>query len=79
MAGSVTSTRNDVASCRATARAVDNSGYEITLKPWDPGFQEEAAPRTASDRNSLTSVACPSLSQCTAIDNEGREVTFDPA
>jgi len=57
---------------------VDNSGYEITINPLNPGFQEESAPRTTIDTNPLTSVACPSATQCTALDNEGREVTFNP-
>jgi hypothetical protein len=58
---------------------VDNSGHEITLDPWNPGYQEEAAPRTTIDSHPLTGLACPSTTQCTAVDAQGYEVTFDPA
>jgi hypothetical protein len=32
-----------------------------------------------SGGTTLTAVACPSINQCVAVDNEGRIVTFDPA
>ena len=36
-------------------------------------------PTTIDAGNVLNGVACPSATQCTAIDNTGHQVTFDPA
>jgi hypothetical protein len=56
---------------RSTSTVVDNSGHEITINPWDPGYPEEGAPRTTIDHSPLTSVACPSAAQCTALARSG--------
>ena len=38
-----------------------------------------SAPVTLDAGNTLTGLACPSASQCTAVDEAGQQVTFDPA
>jgi hypothetical protein len=50
-------------------------GHEITFNPQSPGTPTEAA---ITSRVSPTSVACPSSTQCTAVDASGGEVTFNP-
>ena len=54
---------------------------QFTFDPRPPG----AVISTTLDGNlmpsgaaALTAVACPSVSQCTAVDNFGNEITFDP-
>jgi hypothetical protein len=47
----------------------------VTFDPTNPG----GAVATAIDGgNDLTGVSCPSTSQCTAVDNAGQQVTFNP-
>jgi hypothetical protein len=60
------------------------SGYQATVTgsemAFDPGTQTTAS-RTQNnqiDPHPLESVSCPSETQCTAVDDEGDEVTFDP-
>ena len=38
-----------------------------------------SGPIALDGTNALTGVACPSTSQCTAVDDAGEQVTFDPA
>jgi hypothetical protein len=53
-------------------------GLEATYNPRRPP-PEGAFPRSHKiDDSGLTGVACPTTSQCTAIDGQGREVTFNP-
>ena len=48
----------------------------MTFDPTSPGTPTPIAIDAAGD--GLNGVACPSSSQCTAVDNFGREVTFNP-
>lgn len=57
----------------------------LAIAAWSPGVAAAAlswsgplALDTAPGPGYLAGVACPSASQCTAIDATGREVTFDP-
>jgi len=65
--------------------AVDTAGHEVTFNPMSPGthplVKVDHAPCRPVNRYSceLTSVTCPSATQCTAVDIGGRAVTFDPA
>jgi hypothetical protein len=47
----------------------------VTFNPSAPG---SPTPTTIDGANGLSGLACPSVSQCTAVDRGGREVTFDP-
>lgn len=64
--------------------AVDTAGHEVTFNPTSPGTRslvkvDHAPCRPINDYScELTSVACPSATQCTAVDIAGRAVTFDP-
>jgi hypothetical protein len=64
--------------------AVDGEDREVTFDPIAPGAPTAAMvdkPGFCGSHCSegyLTGVACPSVSQCTAVDDAGREVTFDP-
>ena len=65
--------------------AVDSDGKEITFDPRTSGRIVSAALDPAggglhgAGTVVLDGVACPSVSQCTAVDSLGREFTFDPA
>ena len=50
-------------------------GGEVTFAPTAP---TEGAPSTIGGTQSLVGVECPSTTQCTAIDQSGVEVTFNP-
>lgn len=53
-------------------------GREVTF---DPRRSSQRARFTAGkpiDRASLTGIACPTFTECAAIDTRGREVTFNP-
>jgi hypothetical protein len=58
-----------------------NDAGEVTFNPTAPGHP---SPRTIDFDvtigldNILAGVACPSTSQCTAVDGQGNEVTFNP-
>jgi hypothetical protein len=54
---------------------VDDAGREITFNPESPSG---ATPAVIDARHSLVAVACPSSAQCSAVDDRGAEVTFDP-
>ena len=43
-----------------------------------PGCPGTPTPTTIDTTRQLAAVACPSSTQCTAIDNNGQQVTFDP-
>lgn len=64
--------------------AVDQDGWEVTFDPTAPGAPIGAVVDQPSfcgshcPQGAVTGVACPSVSQCTAVDDAGREVTFDP-
>ena len=47
----------------------------MTFDPTSPGTP---TPTTIDSTNYLDGVACPSTSQCTAVDGDGQQVTFDP-
>jgi hypothetical protein len=48
----------------------------VTFDPSSPGTP---LPQPVDNNGRLTSVACPSSSQCTAVDDTGGEVTFGPS
>jgi hypothetical protein len=50
-------------------------GNEVSFDPGDPGNPTAVA---IDWNEEMTSVACPSTTQCTAVDAVGREITFDP-
>ena len=50
---------------------------ELTFDPTSPGTPIPVMIGSTHE-NFLAGVACPSNSQCTAIDFRGHEVTFDP-
>ncbi len=64
--------------------AVGGNGYEVTFDPATPGTPTPAAIDVANGTfgdvvvTEPTAVACPSASQCTAVDGSGNEVTFNP-
>jgi hypothetical protein len=65
-------------SCSAANRcsAVDGtSGNEVTFNPTSP---TPATPITVDTQGNLRSVTCPGTTECVAVDNVGREATFDP-
>lgn len=74
--------------CPTTAQctAVDDAGLEVTFNPTAPGGRGGRVPipvdqgRTpgTSEQDRLDAVACPSSTQCTAVDDAGLEVTFNP-
>jgi hypothetical protein len=53
-----------------------SDGGEVTFNPTAPAT---ASASTIDTSGALLSVACPSGSQCTAVDGVGGEVTFNPA
>jgi hypothetical protein len=54
----------------------ERAGQEVTFNPTSPGTP---TPVTIGNGMSIvTGVACPSTSQCTAVDTEGEEETFNP-
>lgn len=65
--------------------AVDSDGGEVTFDPGSPG----RPPRTLIDKghaarlygryNVINAISCPTVSQCTAVDAGGEEITFDPS
>jgi hypothetical protein len=74
--------------------AVDQAGQEVTFDPGSPGTATPVEIHPGDDPghvrtspfggvgtppNALEGVACPALTQCTAVDQNGDEVTFDPA
>jgi hypothetical protein len=78
--------------CPSTSQCtvVDTSGQEVSFNPTNPGDPSPVAvdhpapiPGGGGALNtnggSLSGVACPSLTQCTAVDSGGQEVTFDPS
>lgn len=55
---------------------------QITFDPTNPGTPTPTELPNRFPRSSLTTnkvLACPSVSQCTVVDNVGQQVTFDPA
>jgi hypothetical protein len=64
--------------------AVDPSGREFTFNPLVAGTTTTGVVDHASfcghdcPEGYVNAVACPSIRQCTAVDDAGREVTFDP-
>jgi hypothetical protein len=75
--------------CPSTSQctAIDYKGREVTFNPTSPGTPtptavdnggEDNTLQTVSPYGNLEGVACPSTSQCTAVDAAGREVTFNP-
>ena len=64
--------------CTVTAGALGepNPVQEVTFDPLSPG---PPSPVTIQAGNDLFSLACPSVSQCTAGDIGGQELTFDPS
>jgi hypothetical protein len=64
--------------------AVDPSGREFTFNPLVAGTTTTGVVDHASfcghdcPEGYVNAVACPSIRQCTAVDNASREVTFDP-
>lgn len=74
--------------CPSVSRctAVDDQAREVTFDPTAPGSPTAVmvddkpsfcGPHCVEEGH-FTGIACPSISQCTAIDDAGREVTFDP-
>jgi hypothetical protein len=67
--------------------AVDDYGYEVTFDPTTGAAiaGDAAGPQSIDTSSSpgpipqINSVSCPSTGQCTAVDGNGYEVTFDPA
>jgi len=66
--------------------AVGEDGLEVTFDPTSPGRPTETGIEACTQfvihvgcvGPGLDAVACPSASQCTAVDDSGGEVTFDP-
>jgi hypothetical protein len=68
--------------------AVDFGGAEVTFNPTSPGTPTPVTvagenvpcvnPSGCTVAHNLSAVACPTLSQCTAVDLDGGEVTFNP-
>jgi hypothetical protein len=66
--------------------ALDKEGQELTFNPNAPGSPTHTTidPSAIATGGMLInplsgSIACPSTSQCTAVDNDGREITFNPS
>jgi hypothetical protein len=65
---------------------VDSNGREVTFDPRSPGHPQpitiDSGNTGEPNENELSfgqmPLACPSVQQCTAVDYEGHEVTFDP-
>ncbi|HEY5194795.1 MAG TPA: hypothetical protein VIJ39_13130 [Solirubrobacteraceae bacterium] len=49
------------------------------MNTFDPQQPTPPEPTTIDWGSDLSGVACPSISQCTAVDNHGGQFTFDPA
>ena len=64
--------------CTAVGPNGANDGQEVTFDPTAPGSPEPTTIDNDNPISRLDSVACPSTTQCTAVDEEGQEVTFDP-
>jgi hypothetical protein len=69
---------------RTQCTAVGDQGHQVTFNPTSPGTPTPTTIDTAStynpatsDPNGLLKVACPSRTQCTAVDFSGHEVTFN--
>jgi len=62
---------------QCTAVGDDVNGMQVTFNPSAPGTA--TATIIAAGRNQPVAVACPSVSQCPALDGSGGEVTFDPS
>jgi hypothetical protein len=60
---------------QCTALAQDNGLEEQTFDPASPSTTSTSA---LVDVYPLFSIACPAATQCTAVDDGGREVTFNP-
>jgi hypothetical protein len=65
--------------------AVNIAGEAVTFDPTAPALGTPAPldssgppPHYPSDSESLTTIACPSTSQCTTLNVAGREITFNP-
>jgi hypothetical protein len=64
--------------------AVDENGQELTFDPRHPppsyNYNTDSGGGTANgiDANPLIAIACPAVRQCTAVDDSGGAVTFDP-
>jgi hypothetical protein len=55
-------------------------GQMVTFNPASPGTATPVSIGVDSTAGSaMTDVACPSATQCTAVDQAGRELTFNPA
>jgi len=83
----------DAVVCPSTTQCtiVDSGGREVTFDPVVPGHPQPARidnetmgseERGSGDEGELAfgaqPLACPSATQCTTVDYEGNEVTFDP-
>jgi hypothetical protein len=60
---------------RGTAAGGVAVGGEVTFAPTSPS---DGTPSVIAGTQDLVGVSCPSTTQCTAIDQSGVEVTFDP-
>ena len=53
-------------------------GRKVTFDPASGSASFGPSTIESLQFNMFKSVACPSLAQCTAVDDAGRQVTFDP-
>jgi hypothetical protein len=59
--------------------SIGGEGHEVTFEPsLIPGAAKVSPLTTIDSIGGLTSVACPTKEQCTAVDSGGHEVTFNP-
>jgi hypothetical protein len=69
----------------AQCTGVTAAGVAFTFDPRAPGAPAgraiDAFPRNqvgGESNDAITGLSCPAMTQCTAVDSTGREVTFDP-
>jgi hypothetical protein len=69
--------------CTAVTVNSGGSSGEVTFDPAtgiaNAAGVKQIEPNVGASGDGVTSVSCPSSTQCTAVDPDGRETTFDPA
>jgi hypothetical protein len=71
------SSATDIACPSATECIVIGGGQEAAFNPQSPG-SPAAVTIDAAAGMTLSRLACPTVTQCTAVDNGGRQLTFNP-
>jgi len=68
-------------SCPTTSQCTATTlGNEITFDPFGTGSPERSPELVQLDSGGwIAGVACPSSAQCTAVEDEGAAITFDPS